>query len=49
MYWAMGRPYLILGTMEDADALLQKRSSIYSNRPRLVMAAEIVRYVLLLS
>lgn len=33
---------IMLGTHESADALLNKRSSIYSSRPRLVMAGELV-------
>lgn len=33
---------IMLGTHESADALLNKRSAIYSSRPRLVMAGECV-------
>ncbi|KAL1847977.1 hypothetical protein VTK73DRAFT_10222 [Phialemonium thermophilum] len=42
MYWVMGKPVLLLGKMEHAENLLQKRMMTYGDRPQLVMAQEYV-------
>lgn len=42
MYWVMGKPVVLLGRMEHAENLLQKRMALYGNRPNLVMAQDIV-------
>ena len=38
----LGQPLVILGSLNHAIALLDKRSGIYSDRPRLVMGGELV-------
>lgn len=40
----LGQPVIVLGSVKHCVALLDKRSSIYSDRPRLVMAGELVGY-----
>jgi hypothetical protein len=42
MFWVMGNPVILLGKMEHADALLQRRMMNYGDRPELVMAQELV-------
>ena len=42
MYWVMGKPMLLLGKMQHAENLLQKRMTIYSDRPSMVMAQDLV-------
>src|SRR5687768_11640932 len=42
MFWVMGRPTILLGRMEHAEALLQKRMMNYGDRPELVMAQEFI-------
>ncbi len=42
MYWVMGKPVILLGKMEHAENLLQKRMVKYGDRPELVMAQELV-------
>lgn len=42
MFWVMGRPTILLGRMEHAEALLQKRMMNYGDRPELVMAQDII-------
>lgn len=38
----LGQPIVILGSLSHAKALLDKRSTIYSDRPRLVMGGDLV-------
>ena len=40
MFWVMGKPTILLGRMEHAEALLQKRMMNYGDRPELIMAQE---------
>lgn len=40
----LGQPIIILNSFKHASALLDKRSGIYSSRPRLMMGGEIVGY-----
>lgn len=40
----LGQPLVILGSHKHCVALLDKRSSIYSDRPRLVMGGELIGY-----
>jgi hypothetical protein len=42
MYWVMGKPVILLGKMEHAENLLQKRMTNYGDRPQLVVAQELV-------
>lgn len=42
MYWVMGKPVILLGKMEHAQNLLQKRMTNYGDRPELVVAQELV-------
>ena len=35
-----GRPFVVLNALEDAKALLEKQSIIYSDRPRMVYIPE---------
>jgi hypothetical protein len=42
MYWVMGKPVVLLGKMEHAQNLLQKRMTRYGDRPELVVAQELV-------
>jgi hypothetical protein len=42
MYWVMGKPVILLGKMEHADKLLQKRMANYGDRPELVVAQELI-------
>jgi hypothetical protein len=42
MYWVMGKPIILLGKMEHAENLLQKRMTKYGDRPQLVVAQELV-------
>jgi len=42
MYWVIGKPVILLGKMEHAEALLQKRMVNYGDRPELVVAQELV-------
>lgn len=42
MYWVMGKPVVLLGKMEHAHNLLQKRMVLYGDRPQLVVAQEFV-------
>ena len=37
----LGRHYIILNSIEAAEDLLEKRSAIYSSRPRLTMIVEL--------
>ncbi|KAF8140771.1 cytochrome P450 [Mycena galopus ATCC 62051] len=37
-----GKPVIVLSSLEATDALLEKRSSMYSDRPRLPMVAELM-------
>ena len=37
-----GQPVIILGSIQHAVALLDKRGALYSDRPRLVMAGDLV-------
>ena len=39
---ALGQPILFLNSLKAAAELLDRRSSIYSGRPRLIMAQEII-------
>ena len=39
---ALGQPILVLNSLKAAAELLDRRSSIYSGRPRLIMAQEII-------
>ena len=39
---ALGQPILIFNSLKPAAELLDKRASIYSSRPRLIMAHEIL-------
>ncbi|KAJ7680690.1 cytochrome P450 [Mycena polygramma] len=41
---ALGQPIVILGSLTAAHDLLNQRSAIYSSRPRLVMAGELVGF-----
>ncbi|TDL15041.1 cytochrome P450 [Rickenella mellea] len=41
---AFGQPIILLNTLEMANDLLAKRSSIYSDRARMVMAGELAGY-----
>lgn len=42
MYWVMGKPVVLLGKMEHAEKLLQKRMINYGDRPELVVAQQLV-------
>jgi hypothetical protein len=42
MYWVMGKPVVLLGGVEHAENLLQKRMVNYGDRPELVVAQELV-------
>jgi cytochrome P450 len=42
MFWVMGKPTVLLGSMDDAHALLDKRMVIYGDRPEMVMAQDMV-------
>ena len=42
MYTVMGGPVILLGSMEHAQKLLQKRMTNYGDRPELVVAQELV-------
>lgn len=42
MYWVMGKPVVLLGTMDHAIGVLQKRMIKYSDRPELVVAQDFV-------
>lgn len=42
MYWVMGQPVILLGKMEHAENLLQKRMTNYGDRPELVVAQDYV-------
>ncbi|KAK5121188.1 hypothetical protein LTR85_005672 [Meristemomyces frigidus] len=42
MYWVMGNPVVLLGKMEHAENLLQKRMVRYGDRPQLVVAQEFI-------
>lgn len=42
MYWVMGKPVILLGKMEHAENLLQKRMTNYGDRPELVVAQDFV-------
>ena len=39
---ALGQPILFLNSLKAAAELLDRRASIYSGRPRLIMAQEII-------
>lgn len=39
-----GRPMLILNSLKACTDLLEKRSAIYSDRPRMIMATELIKY-----
>jgi hypothetical protein len=39
---ALGQPILFLNSLKVAAELLDRRASIYSGRPRLIMAQEII-------
>ncbi len=39
---ALGQPILVLNSLKAAAELLDRRASIYSSRPRLIMAQEII-------
>ncbi|KAI9444590.1 hypothetical protein H4582DRAFT_2070321 [Lactarius indigo] len=39
---ALGQPILVLNSLKAASELLDRRSNIYSGRPRLIMAQEII-------
>ncbi|CCM02014.1 uncharacterized protein FIBRA_04090 [Fibroporia radiculosa] len=41
---AMGQPIIILNSIQAAKDLLDKRSSIYSGRPHMVMACDLIGY-----
>jgi hypothetical protein len=36
-----GSPFIILNSYSSANELLEKRSSIYSDRPEMIMAGEL--------
>lgn len=42
MFWVMGKPTLLLGSMEAAHALLDKRMVTYGDRPQMIMAQDMV-------
>ncbi|CZR68666.1 uncharacterized protein PAC_18565 [Phialocephala subalpina] len=42
MYWVMGKPVILLGKVEHAHNLIQKRMMNYGDRPELVVAQELV-------
>lgn len=42
MYWVLGKPVVLLGKMEHAENLLQKRMIKYGDRPELIVAQELV-------
>jgi hypothetical protein len=42
MCWVMGKPVVLLGKMEHAENLLQKRMMTYGDRPQLVVAPEFI-------
>jgi hypothetical protein len=39
---ALGRPILVFNSLKPASDLLDRRANIYSDRPRLVVANEIL-------
>jgi hypothetical protein len=39
---ALGQPILVLNSLKAAAELLGRRASIYSGRPRMIMAQEIM-------
>lgn len=39
---ALGKPMLIFNSLKPAAELLDRRANIYSSRPRLIMAHEIL-------
>lgn len=42
MFWVLGKPTLLLGSMNHSVALLQKRMMNYGDRPELVVAQEFI-------
>lgn len=39
---ALGQPVLVFNSLKPADELLDRRASIYSSRPRLIMSHEVL-------
>ncbi len=39
---ALGQPVLVINSLKQAAELLDRRANIYSDRPRLIMANEIL-------
>ncbi|KAH9170566.1 hypothetical protein EDB89DRAFT_1977337 [Lactarius sanguifluus] len=39
---ALGQPILVLNSLKAASELLDRRANIYSGRPRMIMAQEII-------
>ncbi|KAM0751170.1 cytochrome P450 [Meredithblackwellia eburnea MCA 4105] len=42
LFWTFGTPVIVIADLDIAKDLLEKRGAIYSDRPRLVMADEII-------